>query len=101
MRDAEGTPWVVLRGWLTDHGYEPNECVVATIFPEENGWVCVVLLSDHHVVRLDPTFGSHGDIRTRRAETTIAYWQEMNQQDQAMYERGLFAARVVLDESTD
>jgi hypothetical protein len=48
--------------------------VVAALPPEEGGWICIVLLHDGHVLRLDAMQGERRDIRAQRAATTIDYW---------------------------
>jgi hypothetical protein len=97
MREATGIPWRQIREWLIEHGHQPDRCAVATKFPEEAGWVCIILLPGGQVLRLDPTFGSRGDIRTQRAATTIAYWEEVDQDHRAMYGPYLAAAQAFLD----
>jgi hypothetical protein len=62
--------------------------------PEEAGWICILLLPDGRVLRLDPTHG-RGVIRMQRADTTIAYSEEMDDEQQRMYGRELAAARTV------
>jgi hypothetical protein len=96
MREATGIPWLQIREWLILHGHEPERCAVATLFPEEAGWVCIILLPEGQVLRLDPTFGSRGDIRTQRAATTIAYWEEVDQDHRARYGPELAAAQTFL-----
>lgn len=97
MHESMGSPWVQIRNWLQAEGFPSNECVIVTMFPEESGWECIVLLPDGRVLRLDPTHGTEGDISRQRAETTIAYSAYLDQAHQQMYAAELAAARFIAE----
>jgi hypothetical protein len=46
MRESTASPWVQVRSWLNERELRPETCAVVTMFPEESGWQCIILLSD-------------------------------------------------------
>jgi glycerophosphoryl diester phosphodiesterase len=95
MRQSDNTLWRVIRAWLQERGFEPERCVIATLEPEEAGWICIVLVPDRGVLRVDAMHGTRGDINKQRAETTIGYWEEVDAEHQLWYDAELAAARQI------
>ena len=95
MRQSDNTPWRVIRAWLVERGFEPERCVIATLEPEEGGWICIVLVPDVGVLRVDAMHGTRGDINRQRADTTIGHWEEVDAPHQLWYDAELDAARQI------
>jgi glycerophosphoryl diester phosphodiesterase len=93
MRRSTNTPWRVIRAWLQERGFQSERCVIAALEPEDGGWICIVLVPDLGVLRVDAMHGPRGDINTQRADTTIGHWEEVDAAHQRMHDAELDAAR--------
>jgi hypothetical protein len=96
LRTSDEPEWVAVRGFLTDAGFDPQECAVGDLFPEQSGQFGVVVTGDRRVftfeVGWEPVRGERGERRW-----WVTYEERVDAEDRFAYAPDAFAAMTLLE----